>query len=901
MVCPPGMMALPQHHLHPAHLADHSRLPGFTLSAPNASTPGSCTSEAAAAVGGTFAMLPSKGLSQRDAEEALSQPVDMMVDDAMMEDDDDADYRDGLSMLGTEDSGVGPKGLFGGLGDGRDFDEAMLASPGEPELSQRRFAQGVDTDGFPSSSSSTQPSLLFSHRTPPPAPAPSPAAFPINSLPANSTSTNTAANTAAFSGSLNGSPLSSKYPPSVSSVPASISARRGAALHRLVINRSIPGRISKPNAASTSGSCSTLTCGNTTAETHPSHDPSFPGTSALSRLRTQLQSHASRSTPTPSPSPATSPTRKTWRPNSNGSAFPSPQHGQVPPPSPTAPSSIIPSSPSPLRRSFMFDGTLRTQFGEDTAGARPSSSIGTGDRKPPPSSSPAKPSSSRIEQPADPLLEALAKVWGSPYRRRTGPLHVSRLARHNKPGMSPSSSPGTMDSTDSSSSPVSRNRFRTQSSPIHFSRGGTSSQLLPPLHFQAAEGSVEGVLNELDSSGVALDQSDSKGRTALHLAAAGGHVHVIQAIVDRLQRRAAAASNAAAAGGSASTSSFPPHTHPSSSTSATSLGLHSSSSTAAPATVDWRRVLDAPDSNGSAPLHLAALSGRLDCVLTLLRAGADPTAGDRFGRTPLDLVKARMRLIAGRTVKTTFGVRRLGEEEGIGETGANGAQLDYDPKVARERLILELRQMVDILQFYAARPSEQANAMVYVDEPPTTTTNLTRSSSYATLLQQASTAMDPGGFGAGDPFQARRPPRMRGVSEPAAVTRTSGAAMEGGLGTLAAALPAAAPVSGPAALDLEALTAKLMELSTRQAAAASAKRGKRANGAMEVEGDGGADGGEEPAAVAVAGAEGERFGGGESMSASESPVKVAGRDDEVDDALDGIVDEIQALLNRLTV
>lgn len=40
--------------------------------------------------------------------------------------------------------------------------------------------------------------------------------------------------------------------------------------------------------------------------------------------------------------------------------------------------------------------------------------------------------------------------------------------------------------------------------------------------------------------------------------------------------------------------------------------------------------------SGTTPLHLAASEGLLDCVEALVRAGADVSARDKTGNTPLD-------------------------------------------------------------------------------------------------------------------------------------------------------------------------------------------------------------------------------------------------------------------------
>ena len=55
---------------------------------------------------------------------------------------------------------------------------------------------------------------------------------------------------------------------------------------------------------------------------------------------------------------------------------------------------------------------------------------------------------------------------------------------------------------------------------------------------------------------------------------------------------------------------------------------------------DAGAVVNAPSATGSTPLHEAAKNGALACVMALLHAGASPTAVDHDGQTPADVARA---------------------------------------------------------------------------------------------------------------------------------------------------------------------------------------------------------------------------------------------------------------------
>ena len=52
------------------------------------------------------------------------------------------------------------------------------------------------------------------------------------------------------------------------------------------------------------------------------------------------------------------------------------------------------------------------------------------------------------------------------------------------------------------------------------------------------------------------------------------------------------------------------------------------------------------DLNGNTALHLAVISNHTEVVLELLKSGADPEVMDHFHRSPLDLVKSRLRILS---------------------------------------------------------------------------------------------------------------------------------------------------------------------------------------------------------------------------------------------------------------
>ncbi|KAJ1555743.1 hypothetical protein HK405_013743 [Cladochytrium tenue] len=148
-----------------------------------------------------------------------------------------------------------------------------------------------------------------------------------------------------------------------------------------------------------------------------------------------------------------------------------------------------------------------------------------------------------------------------------------------------------------------------------------------PLHVAAWLGGIDTV-QALLSAGASVDAPDSLGEPPLFAALRAGAAGV-PAVVALL---AGGASATAAAGPGASTAL---HVAAASGSGAGKLGLHvaglllrAAGASALPAAVEAR------DSKGRTPLHVAAEAGNVDLVSLLLSEGASATARDGIGRTP---------------------------------------------------------------------------------------------------------------------------------------------------------------------------------------------------------------------------------------------------------------------------
>ncbi|KAI9350101.1 hypothetical protein BDR26DRAFT_891422 [Obelidium mucronatum] len=98
------------------------------------------------------------------------------------------------------------------------------------------------------------------------------------------------------------------------------------------------------------------------------------------------------------------------------------------------------------------------------------------------------------------------------------------------------------------------------------------------------------------------------------------------------------------------------------------------------------------DVNGSSPLHLAVVGNHLTIVSLLLQAGADLSGCDGSGRTPLDLVRSRTRVL---TAKYNNNNNSNGF---LNTAGSSPPDAFHGPK-----LLSELNEMMDILSIYHTR------------------------------------------------------------------------------------------------------------------------------------------------------------------------------------------------------
>ena len=192
------------------------------------------------------------------------------------------------------------------------------------------------------------------------------------------------------------------------------------------------------------------------------------------------------------------------------------------------------------------------------------------------------------------------------------------------------------------------------------------------LHWTAdnPDPTTAGVLLELAPS--AINLRDNDGRTALHLAVASGNTPVMETLVGLPSWRLCLVLLV-------SFSPSPPSLPPSQTS-----------------TVGVKCDLSAVDLQFRTPLHWAAVLGSAEVVRLLVERGADPSATDAVGATPLH-----------------YAVRGRGEREkgrGEGEKGREGGGEGEGEGVGRKREVIIISCVLTVL--FHLDPQAQKNHVV---------------------------------------------------------------------------------------------------------------------------------------------------------------------------------------------
>jgi len=140
----------------------------------------------------------------------------------------------------------------------------------------------------------------------------------------------------------------------------------------------------------------------------------------------------------------------------------------------------------------------------------------------------------------------------------------------------------------------------------------------PAIHRSAADGRADSVAEALDQEPRLLYQKDASGYTALHHAAVGGHLDVIEVLLDKGAKLDAIGSRGE---------------------TALYLAASKGNYEVVKLLSEHGANVDRASSDGKTPLHRAAMAGDSDTVTVLLDAGADASLKDRSGKTALEMAQ----------------------------------------------------------------------------------------------------------------------------------------------------------------------------------------------------------------------------------------------------------------------